>query len=46
MIWMEEILDYVIVRTYENRERIILNDGVTDNTEEVALAYCKENKRF
>ena len=44
--YMAETLDSVIAQTYENWECIILNDGATDNTEEVALAYCKENKRF
>mgnify|MGYP003299896089 CR=1 FL=1 len=41
MIWMEEILDFVIVRTSENRERIILNDGVTDKLESLRMRCFK-----
>lgn len=44
--YMAETLDSVIAQTYENWECIILNDGATDNTEEVALEYCKKDKRF
>ena len=44
--YMAETLNSVIAQTYNNWECIILNDGATDNTEEVALAYCKKDNRF
>lgn len=44
--YMPETLNSVLAQTYDNWECIILNDGATDNTEEVALAYCKKDNRF
>lgn len=44
--YMAETLNSVIAQTYNNWECIILNDGATDNTEEVALAYCEKDNRF
>lgn len=44
--YMAETLNSVIAQTYDNWECIILNDGATDNTEEVALEYCNRDSRF
>lgn len=44
--FLPETLDSVLAQTHENWECIIVNDGSTDNTEEVALKYCKQDERF
>lgn len=44
--YLPEALDSVLRQTYPHWECIIVNDGSKDNTEEVALAYCKEDSRF
>ena len=44
--YMPETLNSVLAQTYDNWECIILNDGATDNTEEVALEYCNRDSRF
>lgn len=44
--FLAETLDSVLAQTYENWECIIVNDGSTDNTESIAIEYCKIDKRF
>lgn len=44
--YLPEALDSVLRQTYPQWECIIVNDGSKDNTEEVALAYCKKDSRF
>ncbi len=44
--YLGEALDSVIAQTHPNWECIIINDESTDNTEEVAQKYCKQDKRF
>lgn len=44
--FLAETLDSVLAQTYENWECIIVNDGSTDNTEAIAMEYCKIDKRF
>jgi glycosyltransferase involved in cell wall biosynthesis len=44
--YLPEALDSVVAQTYQNWECIIVNDGSPDNTEEVALKYCKKDPRF
>jgi glycosyltransferase involved in cell wall biosynthesis len=39
-------LDSVLGQNYKNWECIIVNDGSTDNTEDVALAYQRRDDRF
>lgn len=41
-----ETLDSIVAQTYENWECIIVDDGSTDNTEEVVNKYIKKDKRF
>ena len=44
--FLNEALDSVYVQTHVAWEAIIINDGSTDNTEEVALEYCSRDSRF
>lgn len=44
--YLPETLDSVLNQTYENWECIMVNDGSPDNTEEVALEWCKKDPRF
>lgn len=44
--YLSEALDSVLGQTYTDWECIIINDGSTDSTEEVALDYTKLDQRF
>ncbi|CAK7083273.1 MAG: putative glycosyltransferase EpsJ [Bacteroides rodentium] len=44
--FLSETLDSVLAQTYENWEAIIVNDGSTDNTQEIANRYCAKDQRF
>ncbi len=44
--YLMETLESVLNQTYNNWEGIIVNDGSTDNTEEIALAYVGKDCRF
>jgi glycosyltransferase involved in cell wall biosynthesis len=44
--FLSETLDSLLSQTYSCWECIIVNDGSTDNTEEVALTFMKTDKRF
>lgn len=44
--FLAEALDSVLLQTYSNWECIIINDGSSDNTAEVASLYCKKDSRF
>lgn len=41
-----ETLDSIIAQTYTNWECIVVDDGSTDNTEEVVSAYVQKDSRF
>src|SRR5690554_713750 len=41
-----ETLDSVLAQTYQNWECIVVDDGSTDNTEEVMAAYIAKDARF
>lgn len=43
---IHETLDSVLAKTYTNWQCIIVNDGSTDNTDEVVGEYLKKDKRF
>lgn len=44
--YLAETLDSVLNQTYPNWECIVVNDGSTDNTQEIASNYCKKDNRF
>jgi len=44
--YLTEALESVEVQTYSNWECVIVDDGSTDNSKEVALTYCNRDKRF
>lgn len=44
--FLAEALDSVKDQTYSNWECVIVDDGSTDNSKEVALSYCDKDKRF
>lgn len=44
--YIEETLQSVFSQTYVNWECIIIDDGSTDNSKEIALLYCKKDNRF
>lgn len=41
-----ETLDSVLAQTYQNWECIIVDDGSSDNAEEVVRSYVKKDSRF
>lgn len=45
-MFLAEALDSLLGQTYSDWEAIIVNDGSTDNTEEVALRYVDKDKRI
>lgn len=44
--YMREAVDSAISQTYENIEILVINDGSTDNTEEIALSYGNKIRYF
>lgn len=44
--YLPETLDSVIAQTYTNWECVIVNDGSSDETENVAKKYCGKDSRF
>ncbi|MDB5132559.1 MAG: glycosyltransferase family 2 protein [Mucilaginibacter sp.] len=44
--FLPEALESVLAQKYANWECIIVNDGSSDNTEQVALSYTAKDKRF
>lgn len=45
-LYLAEALDSVVNQTYEKWECIIINDGSTDNTEDIAHYYCSKDQRI
>src|SRR5690606_7788857 len=41
-----ETLDSVLAQTYQNWECIVVDDGSTDNTDEILKNYCYKDARF
>jgi len=44
--YLREALDSAIAQTYKNLEIIVVNDGSTDNTEEIVLSYGDKIRYF
>ena len=44
--YMQEAIDSALAQTYENIEVIVVNDGSTDNTDEIARSYGDKIKYF
>ena len=44
--YLSETLDSVLNQTYQDWECIIINDGSSDNTEDIAKKYCANDSRF
>lgn len=44
--FLPETLDSVLAQTFQNWECIIVNDGSTDDTKEIAEIFCAKDKRF
>lgn len=44
--FLDETLSSVLQQSYEDWECIIVNDGSTDNTEEIANKWCEKDSRF
>lgn len=45
-IFLEETLLSVLAQNFKNWECILVNDGSTDNTEEICQQYCLQDNRF
>lgn len=44
--YLSETLDSVLSQTYKEWECVIVNDGSSDNTKEIAQQYCRQDIRF
>ena len=44
--YLNETLKSIYHQTFENWECIIINDGSTDNTQDIALMWCDKDARF
>jgi glycosyltransferase involved in cell wall biosynthesis len=44
--YLAEALDSVLAQSYANWECVIIDDGSTDNSKEIAERYCAKDKRF
>lgn len=45
-LYLEETCNSIINQTHTNWEALIINDGSTDNTKNVALKICENDSRF
>lgn len=45
-IFLPEAVNSILNQSYQNWECIIVNDGSTDNTQEIAQFFCQQDNRF
>lgn len=45
-LYLQDCLDSIAAQTYENIEVILINDGSTDRSKEIAESVCKKDARF
>ncbi|MDD7558162.1 MAG: glycosyltransferase family 2 protein [Porphyromonas somerae] len=44
--YLDECFESIVAQTYQNWEAILINDGSTDNSEEICLMWVKKDPRF
>ena len=44
--YLDECLESIKRQTYKNIEVILVNDGSTDNSQEICERYCQQDPRF
>lgn len=45
-LYLQETLESILNQTYKNYECIIINDGSSDNTQDIAISFCNRDNRF
>ncbi len=44
--YLSKCIDSIVNQTYKHIEILLVNDGSTDNSEEICLAYAKKDSRI
>lgn len=44
-LYLSEAIESIIAQTYDNWECLIIDDGSTDNTKDIAQSFCQKDKR-
>lgn len=44
--YLFDCLNSILAQTYKNFEAILVNDGSTDNSENIAQRFCVDDPRF
>lgn len=45
-VYLQECLDSIYAQTYQEWKCVLINDGSTDNSQEIIETYCKKDERF